>query len=135
MQRREFEVSMLLRTKITDATALENAKVETHSLLLVVAALHSAAALSQDNMATIIQSCGSGEVTNHIDEKDADLSMGMARLRQHLRIKIADSEDLICAHTALLELSAFFRALVLMKNHMESPSDSYDLLIRLRDWP
>jgi len=138
MQRMEFEVSMLLRGQISDAASLEHAQHETHSLLHAVAALHTAAALSKANMATIIQSCvgsGDGDSTNlAVDQKEAALSLGITRLRKHLRIKIADAEDLDCAHKALLEMAAFFRGLAArapIKN--SGTSGSYHLLVCLRN--
>jgi hypothetical protein len=44
-------------------------------------------------------------------QEDAALSLSLARLRQHIRLKIADTEDLICAHQAMVEVSSFFDAL------------------------
>jgi len=94
----------------------------------VIPALQASAARAKGNVASILQSFGSVEkqrCSDHATEKqrcsdhateqeDATLALGLARLRQHLRIKMMDAEDLKCADKALQEAAAFFHALTAM---------------------
>ena len=106
MKRRCFEFQMLVRCKIQNREDLEHVRHETNSLISVIESLRSAS--SRD--VGFLQVCriGSGEDYASQQQEDAALSLSMARLRQHIRIKIADTEDLICAHQAMVEVSSFF---------------------------
>jgi hypothetical protein len=109
MKRRCFEFQMLVRCKIQNREDLEHVRHETNSLISVIESLRSAS--SRD--VGFLQVCriGSGQDYASQQQEDAALSLSMARLRQHIRIKIADTEDLICAHQAMVEVSSFFDAL------------------------
>jgi hypothetical protein len=110
MERMAFEVSMLLRAPVKDAAGLEHSHHETLGLMHVIPALQASAARAKGNVASILQSFGSVAT----EQEDATLALGLARLRQHLRIKMMDAEDLKCADKALQEAAAFFHALTAM---------------------
>jgi hypothetical protein len=124
MERMAFEVSMVLRAPVKDDASLENSIQETLGLLHVIPALQAAAARAKGNVASILQSFGSGD-----QQEDATLALGLARLRQHLRIKMMDAEDLKCADKALQEAAAFFHALTAMAER--EGICSYKLFLRL----
>jgi hypothetical protein len=108
MERMAFEVSMVLRAPIKDAAGLEHAQNETLGLLHVIPALQASTASGRCNFAAILQSACSDHAT---EQENAVFGLGLARLRQHVRIKIGDVEDLKCAHKALQEAAAFFDTL------------------------
>lgn len=113
MERMAFEVSMLLRAPVKDAAGLEHSHHETLGLMHVIPALQASAARAKGNVASILQSfCIHPAVAT--EQEDATLALGLARLRQHLRIKMMDAEDLKCADKALQEAAAFFHALTAM---------------------
>ena len=67
-----------------------------------------------------------------VEQTDAALSLGLARLRQHLRIKIADPEDLNCAQQALHEVADFFEKLAAMAGeHAPARGCSFELFQRM----
>jgi len=102
-------VSMLLRAPVKDAAGLEHSHHETLGLMHVIPALQASAARAKGNVASILQS-----FDHATEQEDATLALGLARLRQHLRIKMMDAEDLKCADKALQEAAAFFHALTAM---------------------
>ena len=106
MERAAFEVSMVLRTPIKSPAGLEHARDETLGLLLVAPVLQASAA-RRGNLSALQSACSD----HAAEQEDAVFGLGLARLRQHLRIKIGDVEDLKCAHKALQEAAAFFDAL------------------------
>ena len=118
MKRRCFEFQMLIRCKIQNRQDLEHVRHETNSLISVIESLRSAS--SRD--VGFLQVCRIRSGQDYASQQeDAALSLSLARLRQHIRIKIADTEDLICAHQAMVEVSSFFDAL----DHMALQQDEY----------
>ena len=106
MERMAFEVSMVLRAPIKDAAGLEHAQNETLRLLHVIPALQASTA--RGNLAAILQSACSDQAD---EQESAVFGLGLSRLRQHVRIKIGDAEDLKCALKAVQEAAAFFDTL------------------------
>ena len=137
MQRRAFEVAMILRVQQT-ADAFEYIYNETQSLLAVISVLRAEA----DRDATLLHSgrCWGVQqdpptatsADHAVEQTDAALSLGLARLRQHLRIKIADPEDLNCAQQALHEVADFFEKLAAMAGeHAPARGCSFELFQRM----
>jgi len=113
-----FEASMLLRCNITESSQLEHVRNETLSLLYVIPALHKAAAQTHSNVTAA-------------EQADAAISLNLTRLRQHLRIKIADTEDLNCAQKALHDIASFFDDLAALAESEDS--STYDVFRRIID--
>ena len=137
MQRRAFEVAMVLRVQPT-ADAFEHIYNETQSLLAVISALRSeaerdATLLHSGRCWGVQQDPPTATSADHAAEQtDAALSLGLARLRQHLRIKIADPEDLNCAQQALHEVADFFEKLAAMAGeHAPARGCSFELFQRM----
>lgn len=137
MQRRAFEVAMVLRVQPT-ADAFEHTYNETQSLLAVISALRSeaerdATLLHSGRCWGVQQDPPTATSADHAAEQtDAALSLGLARLRQHLRIKIADPEDLNCAQQALHEVADFFEKLAAMAGeHAPARGCSFELFQRM----
>jgi hypothetical protein len=102
---------------------LQNARQETKSLLLVIQAvrLHT-------NVCAILQpSCRRQD----LEEDDSALVLGLARLRQHVRIKIADTEDLRCVEKGMEEVCEFFDLLADMAQRDDGDACEMQLFQRL----
>lgn len=120
---------MLLRCKLETHEDLQNARQETKSLLLVVQA-----ARSHNNVYAILQlSCSHPD----LEEDDAALVLGLARLRQLVRIKIADMEDLTCAQKGIEEACEFFDMLsdMTLRDDEDACSNEVQLFQRLLNGP
>jgi hypothetical protein len=133
MGARSFEVAMLLRGEMSCEADLEHTRNEAASLLHVIDGL-----VRHSDVLAVLQTRSSSEPFNaHEDAQDhAALCLGLARLRQFLKLKIADTEDLRCADKALAEMTDFFEALddlFCQLNGSESESSLFDLFLRLKN--
>ena len=129
MERMEFEVAMLLRHEISSDEGLEHTINESKSLIHVVDCLEM-----RENVLDVLQSPGTQPGGEHAQvQAHAAICLGITRLRQFLRIKIADSEDLKCARKALVEMIAFFDEIDrLLAIEPICGTSRFDIVLRLR---
>lgn len=128
---------MLLRGEMSCEADMEHMQNEAASLLHLIGVLGR-----NDDIMAVLQKRSSPEpFDSHEDAQDhAALCLSVTRLRQFLKLKIADTEDLRCAHKALAEMTNFFEALndlfCLLNAVSGSESTSrFDLFLRLKNGP